>query len=491
MSSAKDETPAPLIDLDYLMQFPDETRMVLLTSFKAFIRFIHFAMRGEEFKFQPFHDEIINAYEDIVFGRNDKPNLAICISPRSGKSTIAKYSVAWGYALNRRSNFLVTSYAERLTNIFSGEIMDIIKNKYYQKLFNISISRDTASKDLWRIKDGGIFRAPPAQGTIIGFGAGIKGDGFAGFILMDDFINPIFQNSDIEKKNSIELYRTAVKTRRNNLKKTPMIAIMQRVAQDDLIGYIKDNEAEDWHFIEVPAIQVNPETGEEYSFWPEEYPIEILRRMRSQDAFGFAANYMQKPIPFGGAMIKDEWFKYYDVENPPNFYEIFMTADTAFKAKESSDYTAIGVWGHTPNGKLCLLDLYHRRVDAVNLNGVIMDLWDKWSHDVRYSAKISAIYIEDAASGMQLIQMLHQQTGLPVIAFKPKNVDKMMRINDATYSIEAGNVLLPQNNYHPISREVLAEAVQIARDGSHKHDDIMDMMSIAIEKKLGSRRGFF
>ncbi|MBR3163738.1 phage terminase large subunit [Candidatus Saccharibacteria bacterium] len=479
------------LDLDEMLNFPEETRAVLISSLKAFIRFFHLAIHRTEFRFEPFHDVIIEAFEDLVLGRNEKQNLAICISPRTGKSTITQYAITWAYAINKMCNFIATSYAESLTNKFSGEIMEIMRNKYYKRLFGVEISKDTAAKDMWKIKEGGLFRAPPAQGTIVGFGAGIRGSGFGGFIVMDDFINPKFANSDVEKKNSIELYKASIKTRRNNLAKTPMVAIMQRVAQDDLIGYIKENEADDWRFIEFPAIEID-ENGEEKSFWEEQYPIASLKKMRVQDPFGFAANYMQKPIPFGGEMIKEEWFGFYShnpMTTPYPYNRVFISADTAFKTTEYSDYTAIGVWGLTQDKKLHLLDLVHKKIDATLLRGTMINLWNKWANNPTIR-RPSAIYIEDKASGMQLIQDLRRLDGLPVLPHKTKNIDKMMRLSDAIPQIESGNILLPINAGHPISREVIAEAVQISRDMTHKHDDIMDMIAIAIEEAY-VRRGFF
>ena len=118
------------LDLDEMLNFPEETRAVLISSLKAFIRFFHLAIHRTEFRFEPFHDVIIEAFEDLVLGRNEKQNLAICISPRTGKSTITQYAITWAYAINKMCNFIATSYAESLTNKFSGEIMEIMRNKY-------------------------------------------------------------------------------------------------------------------------------------------------------------------------------------------------------------------------------------------------------------------------------------------------------------------------------------------------------------------------
>lgn len=487
------------LNLDELAKTPRETAAAMASSLKLFIRVMYYAVNHIEFRFEKDHNIIITALESYALNTNQKKNLAICLPPRFGKSTIVIYFLAWCYAvIDKRCNFIATSYAESLTEKFSGEVMDIIKNKYFQKFFGITMSKDTSAKAQWKIKDGGLFRAPPIEGTIVGFGAGRRGvDHFGGAIILDDILNPKFQESIPEKDKNKRLYNTAIKTRRNNLAFTPIIAIMQRVAQDDLIGYIKENEADDWQFIEVSAI-IEDENGNEVSFWEEQYPIEELKKMRRQDPFGFAANYMQAPIPLGGEMIKEEWFKFYNAQFNNYYLEVFMTADTSFKANEANDPTALMVWGLTMERQLHLLDMVHRKILAVDLRRIVLNLFAKWQNNQRTMGRpITKVWIEDRASGMQLIQELQQKDRLPVRAYPPnsnkriKMLDKMQKINDAVPQIENGNILLPNNAGDPISQEVILEAVQIQRNGKHKHDDIMDAIAMAVEVTYGKSRGFF
>ena len=86
------------------------------------------------------------------------------------------------------------------------------------------------------------------------------GDRFGGAFIIDDPLNAKFFNSEVEKKRVEENYQAVIKKRLNNPAKTPIVLIMQRLAVDDLVGYIEANEADDWKIIRVPALNedVNP-----------------------------------------------------------------------------------------------------------------------------------------------------------------------------------------------------------------------------------------
>jgi hypothetical protein len=56
---------------------------------------------------------------------------------------------------------------------------------------------------------------------------------------------------------------------------------------------------------------------------------------------------------------------------------------------------------------------------------------------------VNAVLIEDASSGMGLIQMLREETSLNVIAQQPKG-DKRTRMSRHEGRFEAGHILLPR-----------------------------------------------
>ena len=309
-------------------------------------------------------------------------------------------------------------------------------------------------------------------------------DHFGGAILVDDFMKADDYRSDAEKQTCIEIFENTLKSRKNRPAKDPTIIIAQRLAKDDLVAYIKEKYPDEWDFYVIPAF--NEETGE--SFWEDRYPKKWLLDMKEQNPFLFYSQYQQEPIAQGGGVFKLSWFRFYQDMNDHPYRRIFITADTACKTKEWNDFTAIGVWGITQNKRLRLLDFVHGRFEIPELLNVFYELWEKWKVGIG-SCRCSAIYIEDKASGTQVIQTLRRKGGLPIMPVMPEK-DKLTRALDAVPQIAAGNVELPESENHPLSKEILGDILAFSADMTHKFDDSVDCMLYAIDVAYNTR-GYF
>lgn len=471
-------------DIKWLMDNPNEAKVVLLNDFCLFIRVFHYYMTRSQFMIMPFHRDLADKLVAYMKGDNEKQNLYIGISPRAGKSQLIIDFCAYSYAANPFSNFIYTSYSGDLCVKHSKKIRDIVESDLFRNVFGIRIDSNTSAANLWKIEGGGEFRSVPMGGAITGFGAGTFDDCFGGAILVDDFMKADDYRSVAEKQNTIEIFENTLKSRKNRPAKDPTIIIAQRLAKDDLVDYIKEKYPNEWDFYVIPAL--NEETGE--SFWEERYPAKFLLQMKEENPFLFYSQYQQAPIAMGGGIIKHSWWGYYKDKEDTRYRKIYITADTAVKTKEWNDFTAIGVWGITIGNKLRLLDMVHGKFEIPELQATMMAVWEKWKYGIG-NCRCSEIMIEDKASGMQLIQQLKRVGGLPIHAITPEK-DKLSRVYDVIPQIAAGNVELPESENHPISREFLAESDAFSADDSHEHDDMVDMAVYAIDKAF-FHRGMF
>lgn len=471
-------------DIRWLMEHPLEARALLLGDFCLFIRVFHFYMMRDQFILMPFHVELAKKLVAYVMGTNEKQNLYIGLSPRAGKSQLVIYFNAFAFGANPYSNFIYTSYSGDLCVKHSKKIRDIVESDLFRKIFGIRIDPSTSAANLWKIQGGGEFRSVPMGGAITGFGAGTFEDHFGGAILVDDFMKADDYRSDAEKQTCIEIFENTLKSRKNRPAKDPTIIIAQRLAKDDLVAYIKEKYPDEWDFYVIPAF--NEETGE--SFWEDRYPKKWLLDMKEQNPFLFYSQYQQEPIAQGGGVFKLSWFRFYQDMNDHPYRRIFITADTACKTKEWNDFTAIGVWGITQNKRLRLLDFVHGRFEIPELLNVFYELWDKWKAGIG-SCRCSAIYIEDKASGTQVIQTLRRKGGLPIMPVMPEK-DKLTRALDAVPQIATGNVELPESENHPLSKEILGDILAFSADMTHKFDDSVDCMLYAIDVAYNTR-GYF
>ena len=279
------------------------------------------------------------------------------------------------------------------------------------------------------------------------------------------------------RETVIRTYDEKLATRRRT-PTTPTILIMQRLHVDDLVGWTKKNEPDQWEYVEVPALDENDK-----SFWEERYPAEELKRIREINPYKFQAQYQQNPIIAGGQMIKSEWFQFYQTH--PKYTRIFITSDTAMKTGQHNDYSVFMVWGVYQHS-IYLIDMVRGKWEAPELLRQIRDLTNRyWLWENRL--KMSALYIEDKASGVGLIQQMKRESKAPVIPLTPTK-DKVSRVEEALPFLQAGRVFLPFNREYGQNPVVIGECEMFARDLSHAHDDVTDCLTYAIQVSSGLGR---
>jgi len=88
----------------------------------------------------------------------------------------------------------------------------------------------------------------------------------------------------------------------------------------------------------------------------------------------------------------------------------------------------------------------------------------------------SIIYIEDASSGMSLVQDLLRNSNLPIQPIKPSG-DKVVRAHAVTPYIQQGRVFLPKS--HPLLLDFLDEHSRFPKS---LHDDIVDSTTQALSQ---------
>lgn len=481
--------------VDEFLRDPVNGGLVLRASLRNFIAFFHWYLYKTDFVFKDFHEEIIKKIEDIAFGRAKKRNLLINVPPRFGKSAITKYSCGWSYMLNPGSNCIYTSYSDDLANDFSKEIREIVESEAFRKFTGIEFKKDKKGADYWVTSAGGGFRAAPLGGGLTGYGFGVTGDEFGGFGIIDDPNKPTLVKSQTELQNTIDLYENGFKSRGNNKAKSSILMIMQRVAIDDLAGYVLENEIEDWEVIKIPAL--NEETGK--ALWEEKFPAKELLKLKKQNPFVYYSQYQQEPIVIGGSVYKTEWFRYYNTKEDYYYQYSFMTADTAQKKGEGNDFTVLQYWAKTVDNKLHLIDMVRGKFDAEELRQQILLFWEKWKSGIGKGDFICppyGFYIEDKSSGIGVLQEMKKNHPIPVIPISRnrykddngmwKSQDKFSRAMTAIPYIANGWVYLPNSEKDDISSSVLSEAAAFKADLSHKHDDIIDGVNDAIDIAFGT-----
>ena len=434
-------------------------------SLYAFARTMFGARRGQPM-LENWHQQQICAHlEQVVLGRINR--LIINIPPRSGKTEIAvKSFMAWGMGLFPDSEFIHASYSKRLATANAYDTRALMQHETYGRIFPyVALQDDSKARDEFRTTLGGIVYATGSDGTITGYGSGKMRPGFGGAVIIDDPIKPGEATSTLLRQNVISWYQNTIQSRLNK-PETPIIVIMQRLHEEDLSGWLlSGGSGEHWHHLNIPA-----KDGAGQSFWPAQFPPEMLDRLETSSPYVFAGQYMQNPAPLGGGIFKDEWWRFLDV--PPLTRWRAIYADTAQKTKEQNDYSVFQCWGMTIDGQICLLDMVRGKWEAPELETMARAFWQKHSQ-VQNAGALRAFKVEDKVSGTGLIQKLKRE-GIPIVPIQ-RNVDKVTRAMDAAPYVESGNVIL-MRNLAPLS-DFLSEA-SVFPNGAH--DDMIDAAMSAI-----------
>jgi predicted phage terminase large subunit-like protein len=165
-------------------------------------------------------------------------------------------------------------------------------------------------------------------------------------------------------------------------------------------------------------------------------------------------------------MILREWLRRYVVTPVHRSGDIIVQSwDTASKDGLLNDYS-VCITALIRRDEIYVLDVFRRKMNFPEL------LQQVGVQANRHRA--GALLIEDAASGQQLIQTLHAASikGVPRPIPCKVQGDKPTRMSAATYMIEAGQLVLPDEApwLAEFERELLAFPVS-------KHDDQADALS--------------
>ena len=212
------------------------------------------------------------------------------------------------------------------------------------------------------------------------------------------------------------------------------------------------------------------------SLWPWKHTLEELAAIEGSDAYNYSAQYNQAPTKKGGTIFKTEWWRYWDVLPEYIFKCIF--ADTALKDGELNDYTVFQCWAKY-QGRIYLMDQWRDKVKSTELKRVFIDFWNK--HNTNIAQPLRAAYIEDKASGIQLIQDIQKEGGIPIIPI-PRFKSKIQRADNLSPWIKSGLVILPEVAEWLYDYKVEFERFTYLM--THKNDDQIDCTLDAIEQML-------
>ena len=454
----------------------EEYNACLRRDFFTFLHRSFYALNPQTPFLSNWHIEVIAAKLEAC-RRGHCRRLIINVPPRHLKSHCASIAfTAWLLGQNPAAQIINVSYGQDLADKLARDARSLMQHEFYQRLFPAThLSSQKQSVNEFMTTAQGYRLATSVGGVLTGRG----GD----YLILDDPLKPDEALSDAQRRAVNNWYDHTLYSRLNDKKHGVIIIVMQRLHEDDLVGHVLAQEK--WDVLSFPAIAECEETfcietiggSRQYTrkvgdvLHPARESQETLAHTRqTMGEYNFAGQYQQAPAPFGGGMIKQDWFKCYEAGQPPDaFDQIIQSWDTANKPTELSDFSVcltIGIKG----SQIMVLHVLRKRLNYPELKRAVREQAELH--------RATVVLIEDKASGTQLVQELCSF----VQAVKPEG-NKTMRLNAQTGAIENGFVFLPRQ------APWLAEYVhELTTFPNGKHDDQVDATSQALAWIQESRR---
>ena len=422
------------------------------------------------------HKEMANAFERVANGKIKR--LIINMPPRHTKSEFASYLLpAWFLGKFPKKKVIQTSHTAELAVGFGRKVRNLVDSDIYKSIFpGVGLQSDSKAAGRWATNQGGDYFAIGVGGAVTGKGADV--------LIIDD---PHSEQEAALSESNPEVYDKTYEWYTSGPRQRlqpggSIIMVMTRWSKKDLTGQVvksaMQRNGEEWEVIEFPAI-----LPDDLPLWPQFWKLEELLALKNElPNAKWMAQYMQQPTSDVSAIIKREWWKEWEDEDPPYCEFLIQSWDTAFLKTQRSDYSACTTWGvfYRPNDRgvdvanIILLNSFKRRMEFPELKQTAFEHYKEWEPD--------SIIVEAKASGAPLVFELRAM-GIPVQEYTPsKGNDKIARLNACADLFASGRVWVPCTAW----AEELVE--EVASFPSGEHDDLVDSMSQAL---LRFRRGGF
>ena len=317
-----------------------------------------------------YHTLLCNALMKVASG--EVTRLIINVPPAYGKTEFAvRLFVSWFLGNAPKKRVIYTSYSDDLATKTPAEVKEIIKSKSYKKVFDgMELGRKSADKEWYLSSNGGMF-STTVGGGITGFHGNI--------VIIDDPMKAIEKNSKATRDLVKNFYKGSISSRlRKDDPNSAIIVIMQRLHEDDLVGYLLEEEEDVWTHINLTGIEEKPVDYEffDYTYHREAHEplnphfesVEALERQKVVMKEDWYSQYMQDPRTIETGYVDDSDFvsiASWEIEDDNKCISI----DPAQSTKETSDNRAISVVG---------VSLNEEKIELFNVYGT---WFGKWSNE--------------------------------------------------------------------------------------------------------------
>jgi hypothetical protein len=439
--------------------------------------------------------------------------LIVCCPPRLGKSLlVSKLFPAYWVSRYPHRFCAIASYSAELAYAHSREA------RHFYRSCGHPLSKDSTAVGNWLTPQRGGCIAAGVRGPF-------TGKGYALGVIDDPYKGPEDAGSAAQRQKLIEWFQSVWLTRAepgvNATAGAAQVVVLTRWHQDDLIGWLLEQEAGDapqhWHVLNLPALaepqeirlsfpptcSVEPEWREAgAALCPERFPLAELEQIRIRTGrYWWEALYQQRPSPAEGLLFRSEWLRPAYVRQSSNesraYAPLVLSCDLAFEGGAANDPCGFVLLGlvdqsrapqplhqaresglqlHPSSAALAntaaelgsespfLIEVLWAQRHQLDLPGTVNYLLQSLDALKRQGLNPDAVLIEDAANGPAVCQLLRRQ--IPgLIAIRPQG-SKVSRAHAVAPWLEAGQV-----GFHRPTEALQSELLSFPTGA---HDDLVD-----------------
>ena len=259
------------------------------------------------------------------------------------------------------------------------------------------------------------------------------------------------------------------------------ICLGTRFRHDD-IHATTFNEQNNWQQIVLSAIQQDPKTGDELSYWPEMWSLEYLKEKKRQAPVAFSFQYMNQIVRQGELSLAPELIV--KAEIATEFDTLGVGVDLSAGIKEKNDYTVM-ILGGRIDDRIHIIDYRRMRVmgnlEKLDALKELLNDWsiigkddnnnyfptyatcDIWSEAVQYQASLEADFKRICLND----EGLHNLLWHPVKGFR---ADKLARFRGIIGMFEERKIIFNRfRNFTNLFEE-------LTNFGVSGHDDCVDAL---------------
>lgn len=353
----------------------------------------------------------------------------------------------WGPAELPHMRYLTSSYSQDNVMRDNTKMRRLVESEWYQALWpEVRMAHDQNAKGKFEnTKSGGREGRPFASMT------GGRGDR----VIIDDPHSTETAESDVERKNTIRIFRESISDRLNDLDRSAIVVIMQRLHSDDVAGTILKLGLPYEHLCLPMEFEgstnkatvigfSDPRTYEGELLLPERFSREAVDALKKvKGTYGYAGQYQQRPTPREGGLFKRHWFEGKTRRVAPEGTRWVRHWDLAATKDAGAARTAGVKLGRAPDGSLWVGHVTKTQEEGNEVRKLIKATAEIDGKGV----EISLPQDPGQAGKVQAKDMIAMLVGW-IVRAEPETGDKVTRAEPFSVQCEAGNVYLIEGEWN-------------------------------------------